>query len=77
MAARNALLLGTERAIVIDRIPERLALARNAFGLETNDYTAVDSVHEMLLESTGGRGPDFVHRRGRHGGTRHRSAADL
>jgi len=58
MAARSALLLGAERAIVIDRIPERLKLARDSFGLETIDYTAVDSVHETLRESTGGRGPD-------------------
>jgi threonine dehydrogenase-like Zn-dependent dehydrogenase len=58
MAARSALLLGAERAIVIDRIPERLKLARDSFALETMDYTAVDSVHETLRESTGGRGPD-------------------
>jgi threonine dehydrogenase-like Zn-dependent dehydrogenase len=58
MAARSALLLGAERAIVIDRIPERLKLARDSFELETIDYTAVDSVHESLRESTGGRGPD-------------------
>lgn len=58
MAARSALLLGAERAIVIDRIPERLKLARDSFALETIDYTAVDSVHETLRESTGGRGPD-------------------
>jgi threonine dehydrogenase-like Zn-dependent dehydrogenase len=58
MAARSALLLGADRAIVIDRIPERLALARNAFGLETIDYSAVDSVQEALREMTGGRGPD-------------------
>lgn len=58
MAAKSALLLGADRAIVIDRIPERLALARSAFGLETIDYTKVDSVHETLREMTGGRGPD-------------------
>jgi threonine dehydrogenase-like Zn-dependent dehydrogenase len=58
MAARSALLLGAERAIVIDRIPERLSLARHGYGLETIDYTAVDSVHETLREMTGGRGPD-------------------
>lgn len=57
MAARSALLLGAERAVVVDRIPERLALARE-FGLETVDYTDVDSVHETLREMTGGRGPD-------------------
>lgn len=58
MAARSALLLGAERAIVIDRYPERLALARDGFGLETIDYSSVDSVQEMLREMTGGRGPD-------------------
>lgn len=57
MAARSALLLGAERVIVIDRIPERLELARK-LGAETIDYTAVDSVQEVLRESTGGRGPD-------------------
>lgn len=57
MAAKSALLLGAERAIVIDRIPERLSLARE-FGLETIDYGAADSVQESLREMTGGRGPD-------------------
>ncbi|WP_197373318.1 zinc-dependent alcohol dehydrogenase [Mycolicibacterium baixiangningiae] len=57
MAAKSALLLGAERAIVIDRIPERLALARE-FGLETIDYGQADSVQESLREMTGGRGPD-------------------
>jgi threonine dehydrogenase-like Zn-dependent dehydrogenase len=57
MAAKSALLLGAERAIVIDRIPERLALARE-FGLETIDYGKADSVQESLREMTGGRGPD-------------------
>lgn len=58
MAAKSALLLGAERAIVIDRIPERLSLARDGYGLETIDYTEVESVHETLREITGGRGPD-------------------
>ncbi|WP_396928718.1 zinc-dependent alcohol dehydrogenase [Mycolicibacterium sp.] len=58
MAAKSALLLGAERAIVIDRVPERLSLAHDGYGLETIDYTAVDSVHETLREMTGGRGPD-------------------
>jgi threonine dehydrogenase-like Zn-dependent dehydrogenase len=57
MAARSALLNGAERAIVIDRIPERLALAEQ-LGAEVIDYSAVDSVHETLREATGGRGPD-------------------
>ncbi|MCV7214014.1 glutathione-dependent formaldehyde dehydrogenase [Mycobacterium crocinum] len=58
MAAKSALLLGAERAIVIDRVPERLSLAHDGYGLETIDYTAVESVHETLREMTGGRGPD-------------------
>ncbi|MCG5433482.1 glutathione-dependent formaldehyde dehydrogenase [Mycobacterium sp. MYCO198283] len=57
MAAKSALLLGADRAIVIDRYPERLELARR-LGLETIDYGAVDSVQESLREMTGGRGPD-------------------
>ncbi|MEV3963789.1 zinc-dependent alcohol dehydrogenase [Nocardia sp. NPDC050193] len=58
MAAHSARLLGAERAVVIDRIPERLALARDRYDAETIDYTAVDSVQEALLDMTGGRGPD-------------------
>lgn len=57
MAAKSAMLLGADRAIVIDRIPERLSLATD-FGLETVDYSAVDGVVETLREMTGGRGPD-------------------
>ncbi|MFF0488211.1 zinc-dependent alcohol dehydrogenase [Nocardia sp. NPDC004068] len=58
MAGHSARLLGAERVVMIDRYPERLALARKHFGAETIDYTAVDSVHEMLRDMTGGRGPD-------------------
>jgi threonine dehydrogenase-like Zn-dependent dehydrogenase len=59
MAARSALLNGAGRVISIDRLPERLALAEQ-LGAETIDYTAVDSVQEVLGEMTGGRGPDAV-----------------
>jgi threonine dehydrogenase-like Zn-dependent dehydrogenase len=58
MAQQSALLLGAERVIAIDRLPERLALAREHVGAETIDYTQVDSVPEVLKEMTGGRGPD-------------------
>ncbi|QTJ67246.1 glutathione-dependent formaldehyde dehydrogenase [Rhodococcus sp. ZPP] len=58
MAAHTARLLGAERVIVIDRYPERLALARREFSAETIDYTSIDSVQEALRETTGGRGPD-------------------
>lgn len=57
MAQRCALLLGAQRVIAIDRIPERLGMAER-FGAETLDYSAVDSVVEALIEMTGGRGPD-------------------
>lgn len=58
MATQSAWLLGAGRVIVIDRIPERLALAREKCHAETIDYSAVDSVLEELREMTGGRGPD-------------------
>jgi threonine dehydrogenase-like Zn-dependent dehydrogenase len=58
MAQRSALLMGAERVIGIDRLPERLALAREKVGSETIDYSQTDSVLEELREMTGGRGPD-------------------
>ncbi|HET7662391.1 MAG TPA: zinc-dependent alcohol dehydrogenase [Rhodanobacteraceae bacterium] len=58
MAQQSARLLGAERIIAIDRLPERLKLAREKAGAETIDYTSVSSVPEALKEMTGGRGPD-------------------
>ncbi|WP_039798732.1 zinc-dependent alcohol dehydrogenase [Nocardia araoensis] len=58
MAGHTARLLDAGEIFVIDRFPERLRMAKEQFGAETIDYTAVDSVHEILRESTGGRGPD-------------------
>ncbi|WP_436892878.1 zinc-dependent alcohol dehydrogenase [Siccibacter turicensis] len=57
MAAQSAYLMGAERVIVIDRFPERLAMAREKIGAITLDYTEVD-VYEALLHLTSGRGPD-------------------
>ncbi len=57
MAMRSAYLLGAERVIAIDRLPERLKMAKEHAGAETLDYTK-DSVLEALKELTGGRGPD-------------------
>jgi threonine dehydrogenase-like Zn-dependent dehydrogenase len=59
MSARSALLHGAGRVVSIDRIPERLALARQ-LGAETINYAEVDSVQELLRDMTGGRGPDAV-----------------
>jgi threonine dehydrogenase-like Zn-dependent dehydrogenase len=56
-AMKSAQLLGASRVIGIDRVPERLAMARDKVGAETLDYERVDIV-EALREMTGGRGPD-------------------
>jgi threonine dehydrogenase-like Zn-dependent dehydrogenase len=57
MAARAAILLGAERVIVIDRLPERLDQASTIIGADTLDYSAGNVMAE-LRERTGGRGPD-------------------
>ncbi|HET7057988.1 MAG TPA: zinc-dependent alcohol dehydrogenase [Nitrospiraceae bacterium] len=56
-AIKSAYLLGAERVIAIDRVPERLRMAREKGGAETIDYEEVD-VYDTLLAMTGGRGPD-------------------
>jgi len=53
---RSAFMLGAERVIAIDRIPERLALAQ-AGGAEIINYEEMDA-GVALKEMTGGRGPD-------------------
>ena len=55
-AIRSAYLLGAERVIAIDRLPERLAMAQ-AGGAETINYDEMDT-RATLGEMTGGRGPD-------------------
>jgi threonine dehydrogenase-like Zn-dependent dehydrogenase len=57
MAARAAELLGAERVFLIDRLPERLAMAELHLGVETIDYSTTD-VGAELRARTGGRGPD-------------------
>jgi threonine dehydrogenase-like Zn-dependent dehydrogenase len=56
-AIKSAFLLGAERVIAIDRVPERLDKARYDCCAEVIDYRKVD-VLEALLELTGNRGPD-------------------
>jgi threonine dehydrogenase-like Zn-dependent dehydrogenase len=53
----SAYLLGAERVIGIDRIPARLALARDGAKAETINYDE-EKVYDALMEMTGGRGPD-------------------
>ena len=57
MAIQSAFLMGAERVIAIDRLPERLAMAVQYGGAEVLDYSRVD-IHEALMEMTAGRGPD-------------------
>ena len=56
-AIASARLLGAERVIAIDRVPARLAMARDECGAEAVNYEEVD-LSEYLKEVTGGRGPD-------------------
>jgi len=57
LAIASAFLLGAERVIAIDRVPERLRLAADHSGAETINEAEVDVVEE-LKQRTGGRGPD-------------------
>ena len=56
-AIRSAQLLGAERVIALDRVPERVRLAQQA-GAEVINYADCDDVVEELKYRTGGRGPD-------------------
>jgi threonine dehydrogenase-like Zn-dependent dehydrogenase len=56
-AIKSAFLLGAERVIAIDRVPERLRMAAEEGGAETLNYEEVD-IYDALMEMTGGRGPD-------------------
>jgi threonine dehydrogenase-like Zn-dependent dehydrogenase len=57
-AMASARLLGAERVIAIDRIPERLRLAQRQWKAEILNYDEVDDTFEAIKEMTGGRGPD-------------------
>ncbi len=57
MCCRIARHKGVERVIAVDTVPERLTLAAK-YGAETVDFAAVDSVRDVVLEMTGGRGVD-------------------
>jgi threonine dehydrogenase-like Zn-dependent dehydrogenase len=56
MAIRSAFLLGAERVIAIDTVPERLALAQAA-GAITLDFHEED-IYDRIMELTHGRGAD-------------------
>ncbi len=55
-AIRSAFMLGAERVIAIDTVPERLAMAASA-GAITIDFREAD-VYDRIMELTSGRGAD-------------------
>src|SRR6476660_6956982 len=57
-AIASAYMLGAERVIAIDRFKYRLDLAREKAGAITINYEEVDSVPDVLMDLTAGRGPD-------------------
>lgn len=56
-ATLSAYMLGAKRVIAIDRVPERLQLAKRFAKAESLNYEEVDA-GEALKEMTRGRGPD-------------------
>lgn len=58
-AIKSAYMLGADRVIAIDRIPERLQMAKEQCGAEVINYEEIDP-GEAVKEMTGGRGPDAV-----------------
>jgi threonine dehydrogenase-like Zn-dependent dehydrogenase len=58
-SARIARYLGVERVIGVDPVPERRAAAAR-FGIETVDLEQTADTASLLIEMTGGRGPDAV-----------------
>jgi threonine dehydrogenase-like Zn-dependent dehydrogenase len=65
-AIASAKLLGAERVIAIDRVPERLDMAlQKAGATDAIDYEQQD-VRESLMDITGGVGPDACIDAGRH-----------
>lgn len=56
-AIKSAYMLGAERVIAIDRVPERLQMAKEQSKAEVINYEEVDA-GVALKEMTGGRGPD-------------------
>jgi threonine dehydrogenase-like Zn-dependent dehydrogenase len=54
---QSAWMLGAGRVIAIDRVPERLEMARRHGRAETINFEEV-GVYDQLMEMTNGRGPD-------------------
>jgi len=58
-AIQSARIMGAERIIVIETVPERIALARKAGATDIIDF-ANEDVFERIKEITKGQGPDAV-----------------
>ena len=56
-AIKSAWMLGAARVVAIDRVPERLKMAKEYGKAETLDFSKV-GVYDTLQEMTKGRGPD-------------------
>ncbi len=56
-AIQSAWMLGAGRVIAIDRVPDRLQMAREHGEAETVHFEE-DNVYDQLMGMTGGRGPD-------------------
>lgn len=56
-AIKSAYMLGAERVIAFDRVPERLQMAKEICQAEVINYEDIDA-GEAVKEMTGGRGPD-------------------
>jgi threonine dehydrogenase-like Zn-dependent dehydrogenase len=56
-AMKSARMLGAERIIAIDNVPERLDLAARESGADVINFDS-DNVYDRLMEMTGGMGPD-------------------
>lgn len=57
-AIQSAWMLGAGRVIAIDRVPERLKMAEDYGQAETIDTVSYSEVYDILMDMTGGRGPD-------------------
>ncbi|PYQ75463.1 MAG: glutathione-dependent formaldehyde dehydrogenase [Acidobacteria bacterium] len=57
IAIKSAFLLGAERVIAIDDVPERLKMAQEQSGAETVNFDD-EQVFDRLKDLTGGMGPD-------------------
>jgi len=58
LTVQCAWMLGAGRVILIERVPERIALARANSDVEIIDFDNTENVYDRLMEMTAGRGPD-------------------